>query len=88
MDLENVLNRPTLNIHLTDGGDGYITAECMDIPGCISQGTTREEALANIVDAISVCLEVIMEKVASNVRTEPQVGDRYTLSLLGELHPV
>jgi len=91
MKLENVLNHPTLNIQLTDGGDGYVTAECSDIPGCISQGKTREEALANIVDAISVCLEVIMERAADEVRKEsPGQGDRYSLSLLGELrelHP-
>ncbi len=33
---------------LRPGEDGYIIAECPAIPGCISQGRTREEALANI----------------------------------------
>lgn len=32
--------------------DGVFIAECPVLPGCISQGTTREEALANIQDAI------------------------------------
>lgn len=86
MKLENVLNHPTLNIQLTDGGDGYITAECTDIPGCVSQGRTKEEALANIVDAISVCLEVITERAADEIRRERQwTADRYSLSLAGEL---
>ena len=32
-------------------------AECPAIPGCISQGRTREEALTNIREAIELCLE-------------------------------
>jgi antitoxin HicB len=32
--------------------DGYIVAECPALPGCLSQGKTRDEALANIKDAI------------------------------------
>ena len=33
--------------------DGVFVAECPTLPGCISQGATREEALANIKEAIS-----------------------------------
>ena len=33
--------------------DGVFVAECPTLPGCISQGATREEALTNIKDAIS-----------------------------------
>jgi len=33
-----------------------IVAECPAIPGCVSQGTTETEALANIREAISGCL--------------------------------
>ena len=32
--------------------DGVFVAECPALPGCVSQGKTREEALANIRDAI------------------------------------
>jgi len=32
--------------------DGMFVAECPNLPGCISQGRSREEALANIRDAI------------------------------------
>lgn len=38
--------------------DGAWIAECPSIPGCVSQGGTREEALANIREAIAACLEV------------------------------
>ena len=33
--------------------DGVFVAECPSLPGCISQGATRPEAVANIRDAIS-----------------------------------
>jgi antitoxin HicB len=33
--------------------DGVFVAECPTLPGCISQGHTREEAVANIKDAIA-----------------------------------
>ncbi|HUT88562.1 MAG TPA: type II toxin-antitoxin system HicB family antitoxin [Thermoguttaceae bacterium] len=36
---------------------GMIVAECPAIPGCISQGRTEEEALANIREAIQACVE-------------------------------
>ena len=35
------------------GEDGYFVAECPSLPGCISQGKTREEAVANIKEAIA-----------------------------------
>ena len=41
--------------------DGVWMIECPSIPGCISQGATKEEALDNIQDAISACLQVRAE---------------------------
>lgn len=37
--------------------DGVFVAECPMLPGCISQGKSREEAVANIKDAIAGYLE-------------------------------
>jgi len=37
---------------LEEGEDGHIVAECPALPGCVSQGKTAEEALANIREAI------------------------------------
>jgi len=37
--------------------DGAFVAECPSLPGCISQGRTREEALENVRDAIRGYLE-------------------------------
>ncbi len=34
------------------GEDGFYVAECPSLPGCISQGKTKEEAIKNIKEAI------------------------------------
>jgi predicted RNase H-like HicB family nuclease len=41
--------------------DGVWIAECPAIPGCVSQGATKEAAVENVRDAISACLEVRAE---------------------------
>lgn len=46
------------------GDDGYVVAECPALPGCASQGSTREEALANIREAVEGWLEVQEERSA------------------------
>ena len=42
--------------------DGIFVAECPSIPGCVSQGETREQAIVNVQDAIRQCLEVRAER--------------------------
>lgn len=42
--------------------DGYYVVECPSLPGCVSQGGTEEEALANIKEAILGILEVRRKK--------------------------
>ncbi|MXY81962.1 MAG: type II toxin-antitoxin system HicB family antitoxin, partial [Gemmatimonadetes bacterium] len=42
--------------------DGVWITECPSIPGCVSQGQTKEEAVANIREAIQLCLEVRAER--------------------------
>jgi len=37
--------------------DGIFVAKCPSLPGCISQGKTREESLANIKDAVNGYLQ-------------------------------
>lgn len=41
--------------------DGMYIAECPAIPGCVSQGKTEAEALANVREAIKECLEARAE---------------------------
>jgi len=42
-----------LRIHIEQDEDGIFIARCLKLPGCISQGKTRDEAIKNIKDAIS-----------------------------------
>ncbi len=42
--------------------DGMWVVECPSIPGCVSQGKTRPDAIDNIRDAIKACLEVRAEQ--------------------------
>jgi predicted RNase H-like HicB family nuclease len=50
------------NVTLDRDEDGVWVVECPAIPGCVSQGQTKEEALENIKEAIAICLEVRAEK--------------------------
>ncbi|WP_276747032.1 type II toxin-antitoxin system HicB family antitoxin [Chlorogloeopsis fritschii] len=47
---------------LYSGEDGYFVVEVPSLPGCISQGKTREEALANIEEAIALYIEVLQDR--------------------------
>lgn len=46
-------------IILFPGEDGYWVVECPSLPGCISQGKTKEEAITNIKEAITGYVEAL-----------------------------
>lgn len=48
----------TLKVLLEQGEDGWVVAHVPALRGCVSQGKTRDEALANIKEAIKGWLEV------------------------------
>ncbi len=43
------------------GEDGYWVAECPSLPGCISQGETKEKAIENIKEAIEGYISALKE---------------------------
>ncbi len=43
------------------GEDGQWVAECLSLPGCVSQGQTREEAVSHIREAIQLYIAVLAE---------------------------
>lgn len=47
---------------LYPGEDGYFVVEVPSLPGCISQGKTRAEALINIEEAINLYIEVLHDQ--------------------------
>jgi predicted RNase H-like HicB family nuclease len=64
--------------------DGVWVAECPSIPGCVSQGTTKEEALENVREAIALCLEARSERglpLTIETREEPRTAPILPLPL-------
>ncbi len=51
----------TFSVTIERDEDGMWCVSCPAIPGCHSQGATRDEAIENIKDAIKDCLEVRAE---------------------------
>ena len=53
----NVSNTRRYTVVIEDGDDGMYVVHCPALPGCWSQGRTREEALANAREAIELYVE-------------------------------
>jgi predicted RNase H-like HicB family nuclease len=58
----NSLTDSKRKVLLYPGEDGYFVVEVPSLPGCISQGKTRAEALVNIEEAISLYIEVLQDR--------------------------
>jgi len=62
-----------------DDVDGGWIAECVDLPGCMSQGETEEEALGNLADAIGGVLAVkVQAQLLKDVRRDHPAQARHT----------
>ena len=48
-------------IFLYPGEDGYWVVECPSLPGCISQGKTKEKAIENMKEAIIAYIAALKE---------------------------
>ncbi len=55
-----------LHVIIEQDEDGYFVAELPALPGCISQGKTFDEAIANIREAAEGWLEVMESKHTVN----------------------
>ena len=62
LKVESKIAKNQRTVWLYPDEDGYIMAEVPSLPGCISQGETRAEALTNIQEAIELHLEVLRER--------------------------
>lgn len=51
-----------LSVTVDRDEDGVWVVECPSIPGCVSQGKTKQQAIKNIKEAIHLCLEVRAER--------------------------
>ncbi len=64
-------------VTIEDGEDGFIVVSCPALPGCHSQGKTRNEAIANIKEAIEAFVESMKEQgeaIPSQVVEEVEVS--------------
>ena len=71
-----------LQIVLEPSEEGGYTAIVPALPGCLSEGDTREEALANVQEAIALYLESIedgrdalLDKIAAEFHDAPALSD-------------
>ena len=61
------------NVVLEEDPDGGYIVHCPALPGCFSQGETKEEAIENIKEAILVYLESLQkdkEEIPNDVKSE------------------
>jgi predicted RNase H-like HicB family nuclease len=52
----------TIQVTLKTGEDGWYVVQCVELPAAISQGRTKEEALANIREAITLVPEELQSR--------------------------
>jgi predicted RNase H-like HicB family nuclease len=50
--------------------DGYFVVEVPSLPGCVSQGETRNEALENIKEAIALHIDALLERRQADLTVE------------------
>ncbi len=48
-----------IHVHIEQDEGGYFVAEVPALPGCLSQGKTKEDAIRNIQEAVEGWLEVM-----------------------------
>ena len=59
-------------VRIEQDENGVFLAECPSLPGCISQGETRQEAIANIQDAIKGYIESLKRHNEPNYHSQSQ----------------
>jgi len=60
------------------GENDYWVAECPSLPGCISQGKTKEEAILNVKEAIEGYIAVLKE---DNIPVPPENFETFVVAV-------
>jgi predicted RNase H-like HicB family nuclease len=58
------------HVTVEEAEDGWFVVECPALPGCVSQGKTEAEALANIREAIVAWLWAEDQKASMQLKSE------------------
>jgi len=56
-----------------DEESGWFAVQVVELPGCVSQGATMQEAKANIANALELYMEVLLETAIGN-QTRPEAS--------------
>jgi predicted RNase H-like HicB family nuclease len=67
------------HVFLYQGEDGYWVAEVPSLPGCITQGVTRDEALKNAAEAVEAWIEAA-KSFNEAVPTDPMSAEIRTIA--------
>lgn len=59
-----------IKVYLEPGEERGYTAIVPSLPGCISEGDTKEEALSNIREAVELCLEPVEDDILTIAQAE------------------
>ena len=51
------------HVKVWNGEDGYLVAQCVELPAAITQGKTKEEVLENVTEAIRLVLEDMQSEI-------------------------
>lgn len=77
----------TRYVRLYQDEDAVWIAECVDLPGCVSDGDTPMEAIENVMEAIRAVEGVLCEELASGQTPDLFCGtDLHVASTAGGLH--
>jgi predicted RNase H-like HicB family nuclease len=55
--------RHLYHVRVWNGEDGYLVAQCKELPAAITQGKTKEEIVENITEAIRLVLADMQSEV-------------------------
>lgn len=64
----------SFSVELTKGRDGYIVAECPDLPRCVTQGKTEDKALSNLHDVVTTAFALITGNWLANAKRADDSG--------------
>lgn len=78
-------DRHAIDITIDRDEDGVSITECPALPGCVGQGRTKDEAIANVREAIRLYLEVRADRGLSSTLETRQL-EIVGLSLKPQLH--
>ncbi len=72
----------TYTVILEPEANGGFSVHCPALPGCVSQGDTREEALANILEAILLVREVLLDEHRPLPQETPEIVSKEVAEIL------